>query len=119
MKEIEKIFKLLDLSASNHDGEALNAIRKANEIRIKNGLQWRNIFNQASESSSIIPPVQVRRSPPKYVTVETMLKDILGRSLNDMQRLKMEELRYSYEFCEFLSREEANYLFNSYHGNYY
>ncbi|NIR55772.1 MAG: DUF2786 domain-containing protein, partial [Nitrospinaceae bacterium] len=29
----EKIFKLLELSQSENDAEALNAIRKANEIR--------------------------------------------------------------------------------------
>ena len=123
MKELEKIIKLLDLSCSDHDGEALNAIRKANAMRLKSGLQWEELFYKAGESyelpSSIIPPVQVRTPPPRYVTVESMFREILNRSLNDMQRAKIEELRYSYEFCESLSGEEANFLFNTYHGNSY
>ena len=36
----EKILKLLALTASDNDGEALNACRMANAILKKNGLSW-------------------------------------------------------------------------------
>jgi exonuclease V gamma subunit len=43
-KEIQKITKLLELSASNIDAEALLAVRKANEIRKKINASWQDLF---------------------------------------------------------------------------
>ena len=43
----DKILKLLELTQSANDAEALNAIRKANKIREKAGLQWEEIFAKA------------------------------------------------------------------------
>lgn len=39
-----KLIKLLNLTTSNFDGEALNAIRKANDIIKKGDVQWENII---------------------------------------------------------------------------
>ncbi|TDJ50043.1 MAG: DUF2786 domain-containing protein, partial [Nitrospina sp.] len=39
----DKILKLLELTKSSNDAEALNAIRKANDIREKADMQWEDV----------------------------------------------------------------------------
>lgn len=38
-----KLIKLLNLTRSDHDGEALSAIRKANELLAREGRQWSDV----------------------------------------------------------------------------
>ena len=59
----EKILKLLDLTKSENDAEALNAIRKANDVREKAGLQWEDVFAKSVPSRNNLPP-SVHRPPP-------------------------------------------------------
>ena len=42
------LIKCLELTASNHDGEALAAIRKANLLRAKLGRSWAELINPVS-----------------------------------------------------------------------
>lgn len=42
----EKLVKLLNLTTSDNDGEALNAIRAANNLINKNGISWSVILMQ-------------------------------------------------------------------------
>ena len=114
----EKILKLLDLTNSDNDSEALNAIRKANNVREKAGLQWEEVFAKSVSSRSNLPPsVHRRASTPKFLTVETMLEEILKRSLSDLLRAQIEQLKYVYEWTESLSGDEANLLINTYNRN--
>lgn len=121
MKDLAKILKLLELSASQNDGEALNAVRKANEMRVKAGLEWKQVFEKLSGTpgsiTEIIPPISPRRPQPKFHTVNTMLDEILNRSLSDVHRARMEEIKYSYELLDSLSGKEINALINTYNGN--
>ncbi len=114
----EKIFKLLELSQSENDAEALNAIRKANEIREKAGLQWEDIFAKSITTTykpSDLPPVFNRfRDQPRFLTVETMFREILRRDLSDLTRSKIEQLKYVYEWTESLDGEEVSTLINAY-----
>ncbi len=43
-KTIDRLLKLLALTTSEADGEALNAIRMANALLKKNNLQWADIL---------------------------------------------------------------------------
>jgi hypothetical protein len=114
----EKILKLLELTNSNHDAEALNAIRKANEILGKEGWHWEDVFAKSPDRKKNLPPgVQRRPPPPKFLTVETMFDEILRRSLSDTVRAKIEQLKYIYEWTESLSGEEVNTLINTYNRN--
>jgi len=122
MKDMEKIIKLLDLSTSDHDAEALNAIRKANEVRKKSGLEWAEIFGHDSNASSIsqiIPPVVSRRAPAQYLTVKKMFEEILLRSLTDIQRARIEEIKFDFDLTDSLSGKDINILFNTYNHQYY
>ncbi len=45
----EKLGKLLALAGSNHDGEALAAVRKAGQMVAAAGLEWRDVLASESE----------------------------------------------------------------------
>ena len=114
----DKILKLLDLTNSENDAEALNAIRKANDVRKKAGLQWEDVFAKSVAPRNNLPPSVHRHAPPpKILTVEIMFEEILKRSLSDLLRSKIEQLKYVYEWTESLSGEEANTLINTYNRN--
>lgn len=116
----DKILKLLELTKSANDAEALSAIRKANEIREKAGLQWEEIFAKSVSTykPSDLPPIfGLRPSQPRFLTVETMLREILHRDLSDPLRSKIEQLKYVYEWTQSLDGEEVSTLINTYHRN--
>lgn len=50
----ERLIKLLQLSQSPNDCEALAAIRKANAILAKENMDWRQFFNQSSIAPIVI-----------------------------------------------------------------
>lgn len=119
--ERDKIFKLLELTQSDNDAEALNAIRKANEIRKKAGLQWEDVFAESitTYKPSNLPPIfNMRPGQPRFLTVETMFREILRRDLSDTLRSKMEQLKFVYEWTESLDGEEVSALINTYNRNY-
>ena len=55
-----RLGKLLELTTSNHDGEALVAIRKANEALKQLGLSWTELLVERSlspqDASDTAPP---------------------------------------------------------------
>jgi len=112
-----KIIKLLELTSSQNDAEALNAMRKANDIRQKAGMQWVELFAGAVPKSALPPIIKQRQPPPKFVTVEMMFKEILKRTLSDSLQAKIEELHYVYELTGQLSGEEVAMLINTYNHN--
>ena len=118
----DKILKLLELTKSANDAEALNAIRKANDIREKAGLQWEDMFARSISTykPSELPPIFGRRpQQPRFLTVETMFREILRRDLSDPLRSKIEQLRYIYEWTESLDGEEVSTLINTYNRNFF
>ena len=118
----DKILKLLELTKSSNDAEALNAIRKANDIREKAGLQWEEVFAKAitTYKPSNLPPIfGMHPRQPKFLTVETMFREILRRDLSDLLRSKIEQLKYVYEWTQSLDGEEVSTLINTYNRNCY
>ncbi|NIQ01773.1 MAG: hypothetical protein GWM98_16400, partial [Nitrospinaceae bacterium] len=64
---------------------------------------------------SDLPPVFNRfRDQPRFLTVETMFREILRRDLSDLTRSKIEQLKYVYEWTESLDGEEVSTLINAY-----
>ena len=47
-----KLIKILSLTTSSNDSEALSAIRKANEFIVANKLNWNTIFIEPPQSTS-------------------------------------------------------------------
>ncbi len=114
----DRILKLLELTRSENDGEALSALRKANEIREKEGLQWIELFQQSAPKSDIPPVIKNRPPPPpKIVTVESMFDQIFKRRMSDALHAKMEEMHYTYQLTGILSGDECSMLINTFNGN--
>lgn len=116
----DKILKLLELSKSENDAEALNAIRKANDIREKAGLQWEDVFAKSItvKNPTNLPPIfGMRPQQPRFLTVETMFREILHRDLSDPLRSQIEQLKYVYEWTQSLDGEEVSTLINTYNRN--
>lgn len=95
--DIAKLAKLMELSASPIDGEALNAIRMANKMLLEHNISWSQFI---SEKTLIIQEVQqiVTKTKPD-VDVEKMLTECIiniysptglafVRSLNDFYKTK-------------------------------
>ena len=116
----DKILKLLELTKSSNDAEALNAIRKANDIREKADMQWEDVFAKTitTYKPSDLPPFFNRRpQQPQFLTVETMFREILHRDLSDLLRSKIEQLKFVYEWTQSLDGEEVSTLINTYNRN--
>jgi hypothetical protein len=79
--------KLLRLTASSHDGEALNAIRKANQFLAGRSLTWDNVVSVPSGETAPPSrcPVSVRGkllTPPVITWAETALFLVRTRPAN-------------------------------------
>lgn len=47
--ELEKLIKLLNLTNSDNDHEAINAMRAANTLLAKSGSNWSNVFKKVQK----------------------------------------------------------------------
>jgi len=52
-----RLAKLLAMTTSNHDGEALAAARKANAMVQKLGMSWENIICPEAGQDNVVQPV--------------------------------------------------------------
>jgi hypothetical protein len=59
MGDRDKLIKLLMMTTSDFDGEALSFIRKANELLKRNSLSWEQVLNQQSN------PVDAKKPAPE------------------------------------------------------
>ena len=66
---IEKLIKCLELSRSEHDGEALTAVRKANNIRNTLGLSWADLIG-------VGPSPSPRTTPDAPPDISAMLAEL-------------------------------------------
>lgn len=98
MLDLAKLAKLMELSASPIDGEALNSIRIANKMLLENNISWSQFV---AEKTLIIQEVQQIIAKPSKpdVDVEKMLSECIVnvtsstglafiRSLNDFYKTK-------------------------------
>ena len=60
---IELLAKCLELSGSDQDGEALAAARRANAIRSRLGLTWKETLTVSSGSKGVAPRAEARHQP--------------------------------------------------------
>jgi hypothetical protein len=66
MIDPEKLVKLLMLSTSSEDAEALSAIRHANQLLLKSNLIWENVIKKGNyKKKRHVTPPQTRRQNPE------------------------------------------------------
>lgn len=73
------LIKMLGMTGSKHDGEALVAIRKANSILAENNLSWDELLSSsnqpASRSSYATPPSKRKNAAPSWGDVNSRVRD--------------------------------------------
>ena len=73
------LIKMLGMTTSKHDGEALVAIRKANSILAENNLSWEQLLSleqpASQRSSYATPPSKRRNAAPSWGDVNSRARD--------------------------------------------
>lgn len=86
----DRLTKLLNLSASDNDGEALNAIRAANALIRKNGLTWAILLLQDSPP----PPRPIDNDMPD---IQEMIDQIRARITDDFDETFLNSIERQYK----------------------
>src|SRR6266702_3692512 len=89
------LIKMLGMTGSKHDGEALVAIRKANAILIENNLSWEDLLTSSSQSSrsSYATPPSKRKSgsmakePPPWEDINARARDDQYNDADEIDKL--------------------------------
>lgn len=111
--------KLLELTSSDHDGEALAAIRKANELLEAKGLRWAQFIEQLTgipekQLRSSDQPRTARRGTMTYTELEAIFEQIdsLYHLLSDNQKDWVERMREAWENATSLSKRQEEIVTN-------
>ena len=94
--DAQKLVKLLMLTTSSFDGEALAAIRKANQMLCDAKTSWQQYFQQLSKPPE--PAYRRPNTPPNYEYDRDKIDrafDILDREINAENPTKFEEFLQS------------------------
>lgn len=91
-KDRGELVKILNMTTSNNDNEALVAIRKANEVVKRHGVLWDAVIVASLEDN--IPSFLRRNSgmPPARPQSVVMMEDILDEEISDTTREFIESL---------------------------
>lgn len=92
---IDKLIKLLNLTTSNHDGEALSAMRKANEIIKQHGVLWDSVIYGPQMNQ------QKRHESTSWESAKETRKDRIHRMLCEVLE-NLEEDSSAHEFVSSL-----------------
>ena len=102
---MDKLIKLLNLSTSNNDNEALSAIRTANAILKKNNILWDKILNSQVEIRYIEVPTHENQDMDLETKIEYLMDNLdrLGSAADFIESLANQ----FYQRCS-LSEKQAN-----------
>lgn len=64
LAELVMFKKIMGMTFSDQDGEALNAIRKANAMLAKHKLDWYDVLGRAVNGAADGPTMTARQAPP-------------------------------------------------------
>ncbi len=81
MKDINKFIKLMNLSESSNDAEALNAVRKANKMLRDNKTDWSTLITQKIVINNIVNPTNTEKVTYTSVRKEEPILDLILRQL--------------------------------------
>jgi len=75
----DRLVKLLNLSSSNNEGEAISAIKKANSLLKESNSSWEDILKEKPETNKFdkIEYAILQRNLQKEISISRELKDEL------------------------------------------
>jgi hypothetical protein len=111
----EKIAKLLNLTSSDNDGEALNAIRIANQILKKNGLDWPTLIEEDKPIRYQAKEPPVTPAPMKVHIVDEddvheIIDFIKDNAWEDFDYSFVDSIEKNFEEYHRLTRRQMNAL---------
>lgn len=116
MIDIKKVSKLLELTSSPFDGEALNAIRKANMELMKNDITWTMLLSNKiiNITSAIHEPSGVDEKLKKHDEIKRMLIACLSIIRSESGLRFIQSLKQQYDISGHLSEKQIAALHNWY-----
>ena len=106
---LPRLVKLLELSSSDFDAEALSAIRKANNLLAANDMRWAQFFDALGANISVEAPStnghQVAEPEALFATIEERTD-----TLSDSQQKWFPRLRAAYRRTGRLSPRQLGVL---------
>ncbi len=84
IEKFEKFIKIMKLTQSDQDGEALNALRMANTILVEANVSWEELLRAKVAVTSSVAAQSVPQGGKRYTNkeeIETMLSGVLSSML--------------------------------------
>ena len=107
---IKKLRKLLNLTTSDNDHEALSSIRVANKLLSDSGLTWCQVLNFQPETETE-PETEYSN---EYIEVGDMLDHILNRKLGRGTRNFLESIYDQFKKQGYLSEKQLAVILDIY-----
>ena len=116
--KFEKFIKLMKMTTSPSEGEALNAIRMANALLLEANLDWDDFLRGKAKIVGGPASTQTTYSGKKYTNsneIESMLEAVLNNVRSGTSfRAFLESLRDWWEANQFLTEKQYNALRKTY-----
>ena len=116
--KFEKFIKLMKMTTSPSEGEALNAIRMANSLLLEANLDWDDFLRGKAKIVGGSASSQTTYSGKKYTNsneIESMLEAVLNNVRSGTSfRTFIESLRDWWESNQFLTEKQYNALRKTY-----
>ena len=116
--KFEKFIKLMKMTTSSSEGEALNAIRMANALLLEANLDWADFLRGKAKIIEGSASAQTTYSGKKYTNsneIESMLEAVLNNVRSGTSfRTFIESLRDWWESNQFLTEKQYNALRKTY-----
>jgi hypothetical protein len=116
MMNLPLLKKLMGMTFSDQDGEALAAIRKANVMLKKENLSWADVLGGNAAVVISVAPTGEPRGAPVEVTVMAQINHafdtLRGKKIRD--RALVDDLETIFKSCGYLQANERAPLFRIY-----
>lgn len=112
--DLDKLTKLMNLTMSDNDHEALLALKKANSMLKTHRLHWNDLFKEKEQPKSS-PKAETPKT--KKITIEEIFEDVLG-VVSGSTLSFVESLQTYYEDHRTLSQKQLETLLKIYHQHF-
>lgn len=111
----EKLVKLLRMTEGSHDGEVLNAIRMANDLLMKENINWEELIFDVIPAAKAKAEAHVKQSnkpePVKYTNkdeINTYFQNIFNGRLGGSFKVFVTSVHEFWENYEYLTEKQYN-----------
>jgi len=119
MTDVDRIKKLLKLTTSTYNGEALNAIRKANEEINRSGQTWDDVLEKGgSNYGDMIEIRRMKKSLSESFKERSMLEEDLRKSKSERDEYKRDYWTYKNKYDDIIRGRQTEQKEYTQRGEY-